>query len=315
MLPIELLVIIAFIVDLLCGDPRWLPHPIRLIGKLADKMESFSRRLLGSESVAGFFTVLLVLGLTGVVAFGLIEVGNSLHPIVGDFLAVYFLYTTIALKDLAEHSEDVYEALADNDIDLSRKRVAMIVGRDTSQLDEEGVSRACVESVAENLVDGVTAPLFWAIIGGPVGAMLYKAVNTMDSMFGYKNEKYLKFGKVPARLDDLCNYMPARITAVIVVVISGVLGFDRAGSWRIWRRDRRKHASPNSAQTEAAFAGALGMRMGGPNYYFGSLVDKPFIGDPKFPAQPDHILKANRLMYGAAVVCLTLFALLRFVMS
>lgn len=313
MLPIELLVVIAFGIDLLCGDPRWLPHPIRLIGYLAGKTEYFSRRRLENERAAGFLTVSVVLGLTGVVVLGLLKVGSAIHPLVGDLLSVYLLYTTFALKDLARHSGAVYDALADADIDLSRRQVAMIVGRETSRLDAEGVSRACVESVSENLVDGVTAPLFWAVIGGPLGAMLYKAVNTMDSMFGYKNEKYRKFGFIPARLDDLCNYLPARITAFIVVVISGTLGFDRTGSWRIWRRDRRKHASPNSAQTEAAFAGALDLRLGGPNHYFGSLVDKPYIGDLVVPAQPGHILKANRLMYGAAVVSLIFFALFRFV--
>ena len=312
---IELLIVIAFGVDLLFGDPPWLPHPVRLIGYLAGKAEWFCRRLLGDGSTAGFFTVLLVLGISGAGVWGVLALGKAIHPLVGYFLAVYLFYTTFALKDLVRHSGAVHDALVKGDIDLARKRVAMIVGRDTGQLDSEGVSRACVESVAENLVDGVTAPMFWAVVGGPIGAMLYKAVNTMDSMFGYKNAKYCKFGLVPARLDDLVNYLPARITALIVVVISGVLGFDSAGAWRVWRRDRKKHASPNSAQTEAAFAGALGLRMGGPNYYFGSLVEKPYIGDLSTSARPDQILAANRLMSATAVVCLLIFTVLRLLCS
>lgn len=315
MLPIEILVCIAFVVDLLCGDPRWMPHPIRLIGHCAEKSESMSRRLVKNESVAGLLAVLLVLSFTGISAYMLVEAGSALHPVAGNIVAVYLLYTTIALKDMAKHSRDVYDALLDKDIDLARKRVAMIVGRQTDTLDEEGISRACVESVSENLVDGITAPLFWAMIGGPVGALLYKAVNTMDSMFGYKNTTYLKFGQVAARLDDLCNYLPARLTACMVVCVSGFMGFDRSGSWFIWRRDRLKHASPNSAQTEAAFAGALGIRMGGPNCYFGAVVEKPYIGEPKVAAQPGHILKANRLMYGATFACLSLFTVLRFLLA
>nr|MBF0222541.1 cobalamin biosynthesis protein CobD [Desulfobulbaceae bacterium] len=315
MLPIELLVCIAFVVDLLCGDPRWLPHPIRLIGYVAEKAELVSRKHIKSESWAGFITVLLVLGFSGGGALLVVELGKALHPIAGNLAAVYLLYTTIALKDLSKHSLDVYDALRDNDIERARNRVAMIVGRQTDKLDEEGISRACVESVSENLVDGITAPLFWAMIGGPVGAMVYKAVNTMDSMFGYKNTRYLNFGKVAARLDDLCNYLPARVTAFMVVCVSGVMGFDRKGAWRIWRRDRRKHASPNSAQTEAAFAGALGIRMGGPNRYFGTLVEKPYIGEPKDAAQADHIRQANQLLYGATFATLSLFAVVRLLLA
>lgn len=307
MLSSTLLIVLAFVVDLLFGDPRWLPHPIRLIGWFAARIELGTRKIVANATLAGAATVITVLGGTAGVVWGLIAAAVAIHPVLGDLVKIYLLYTSFALNDLAKHSLRVYEALRHCDISVARKSVAMIVGRQTDQLDVAGISRACVETVSENLVDGVTAPLFWAVIGGPIGAMLYKAVNTMDSMFGYKNSRYLHFGLVPARLDDLCNYLPARITALTVVAVSGLLGFDRLGSWRIWRRDRLQHASPNSAQSEAAFAGALGLQLGGPNMYFGSLVDKPFIGEGLGEARAEHIPQANRLLYGAAVASLLLF--------
>jgi len=230
------------------------------------------------------------------VVVGVLAGAGRIHPGAYDLAAIYLLYSAMAARDLARHSGLVHEALQAHDLKLARQRVAMIVGRETAGLDEAGVSRACVESVAENIVDGVTAPLLWATFLGPTGVLLYKAVNTMDSLFGYKNERYREFGWAPARLDDLANYLPARLTALLVVIAAALLGHSPRNAFRIWRRDRRCHASPNSGQTEAAVAGALGIRLGGPATYFGVQVDKPTMGDADQPITARHILLANRLM-------------------
>ncbi len=318
-LPLGALVLIAFCLDLLVGDPPWLPHPVRAIAWLAQASENFWRwlmsgaesrlvgppqggvnsvepRLLFKQRLAGVLTVLSVLaGVSGMVV-GLLALAAWIHPWAVDLLTVYLLFASLATRDLARHSRQVQAALVAGDLPLARQRLAMIVGRETAKLDEAGVSRACVESVAENIVDGITAPLLWAALGGPLGAMLYKAINTMDSMFGYKNERYHEFGWAPARLDDLANYLPARLTAGLVIIAAALLGFSPRRAYQIWQRDRRCHASPNSAQTEAAVAGALGIQLAGPAVYFGSVVDKPTIGDAGQPITPRHIVSANRLL-------------------
>lgn len=302
MIPFALLFGAAFILDLLIGDPSWLPHPVRAIGGFAQVCETLWRRLIPNLRLAGVITVVSVLAGVGGVVLMLIAGGQQIHPLIGDAVRFYFLYAAFAARDLARHSEQVHAALVDGDLPLARQRVAMIVGRETASLDEAGVSRACVESVAENIVDGVTAPLLWASVAGPVGVMVYKAVNTMDSMFGYKNERYRQFGWAPARLDDLANFLPARLTACLVVLASALLGYAPRRSFHIWRRDRRNHASPNSAQTEAAVAGALGIQLGGSAVYFGAVIDKPTIGDPQTSLTASHIPAANRLMLVTAVI-------------
>ncbi|OGR02879.1 MAG: cobalamin biosynthesis protein CobD [Deltaproteobacteria bacterium RIFOXYD12_FULL_53_23] len=231
-----------------------------------------------------------------------------LHPWLGTAVSIFLLYTTIAARDLVRHSTDVYTALATGDLPEARRRVGMIVGRDTANLDEAGVARAAVESVAESMVDGVTAPLFFALLGGPMAAMLYKTVNTMDSMFGYKNERYLKFGWAAARLDDIVNFVPARLTSMLIPAAAFLLRLDVKGALFILLRDRGRHASPNSGHTEAAVAGAIGIQLGGPNLYFGQLLEKPSIGDPIRPIEPQDILRVNRLMLAGS--CLTFIFLL-----
>ncbi len=294
---IEYQILCALGLDFLLGDPRWLPHPVRLMGAAALWFEKAWRRLLASERAAGVCTVLSLLAVTGGATVGLLRALAVLHPWAATAGSIILLYTSVAVTDLARHSRAVYRALATGDLALARERVAMIVGRDTAALDQAGVARAAVESVAESMVDGVTAPLFFAFLAGPVGAMLYKAVNTMDSTFGYKNERYKEFGWAPARLDDLANFLPARATGLLVPVAALFLGLDARASWRIFRRDRLNHASPNSAHTEAGVAGALGVELGGTNLYFGKPVVKPTIGDPLRPVAPADILAANRLLH------------------
>lgn len=295
-LPAGLLILIAFGLDLAFGDPPWMPHPVRAIAWLAQSVEGIVRQRLPNQRLAGVLTVAVVLvGVGGAVA-GLLRIAGVIHPWAADLVRTYLLYTAFAARDLACHSQRVHDALAAHDLILARQRVAMIVGRETANLDQAGVARAAVESVAENINDGVTAPLLWAALLGPMGALLYKAVNTMDSLFGYKNERYRDFGWAPARLDDAANYLPARLTACLVCVAAALLGHSPRRAYQVWRRDRRCHASPNSGQTEAAVAGALGIRLGGPSSYFGAVVDKPAIGDEHHPIDANHILAANRLM-------------------
>lgn len=297
-------ILAAVALDLLLGDPRWLPHPVRGIGWLAHHLEPLLRRLIRSEKAAGIGAVLLVVGGSAAAVWGLIRIAEFLHPLAADILSVWFIYTTLAARDLARHSRAVFRALAAGDLPLARQRVAQIVGRDTAHLDEAGVTRAAVECVAESTVDGVTAPLFFAILAGPAGAMAYRAINTLDSTFGYKTDRYLQFGWASARLDDLANYLPARITAPLIGVAAAILGQRPVQSWRILRRDGRKHESPNSGLSEAAMAGALGVQLGGTNVYDGEPLVKPTIGDPILPLTGSHIAMANALMFATTAVFL-----------
>lgn len=310
---LEYQILAAFGVDLLLGDPRWLPHPVRFIGRFATALESPLRRAIPNARIAGILAVIAVLAVAGGSAFLLIAGADLLHPAVADVVSIALLYTCFAGRDLARHSGRVYEALAADDLPEARRRVAMLVGRDTEALDEPEVVRATVESVAENMVDGVTAPLLFAVIGGPVGAMLYKAVNTLDSTFGYKNERYLQFGWASARLDDVVNYIPARITAPLTAFTAALLGLRPLGAWRMFRRDGRSHPSPNSGLTEAAVAGALGVQLGGVNVYFGVASERPRMGDPLQPLARAHILQTNRLMLLTSALALAIFAGIRLV--
>ncbi|HIJ89790.1 MAG: adenosylcobinamide-phosphate synthase CbiB [Desulfobulbaceae bacterium] len=310
MIPLEYQILIAILLDQLFGDPRWLPHPVRIIGTACHWCERLTRTVL-PPCAAGISSVLLVLSLTGATTWGIIEGATQLHPWLGTAISILILYTTIAARDLVRHSTEVYTALQEGDLPEARKRVSMIVGRDTATLDEAGVARAAVESVAESMVDGVTAPLFFALLGGPVAAMLYKAINTMDSMFGYKNERYLHFGWAPARLDDLANFIPARITSLMIPAAAFLLRLDPKRSLLTLLRDRFAHASPNSGHTEAAVAGALGVQLGGPNSYFGTVMTKPTLGDATRPLEPRDILRANRLMLLSSTLTLLISIALR----
>ena len=303
-------ILIAVALDLLLGDPQWLPHPVRSIGRLALWLETLSRRLFGSTRTAGLFAALSTYIVVGAAAWGAIRLAAAIHPSAGDVVSILIIYTTIAARDLARHSMAVYRSLAAGELIEARRRVGAIVGRDTDRLDEAGVVRAAVESVAESTVDGVTAPLLFAVVAGPVGAMVYRAVNTLDSMFGHQDERYRQFGWAAARIDDLANYIPARCTAPLICVAALLLRLRPKRALQTLLRDGRKHASPNAGLTEAAMAGALGVQLGGVNYYDGQPLEKPIIGDVVAPLCPRHIRLANALMFVAAglflAVCLAL---------
>jgi len=304
---LEYQIIIAMALDALAGDPKWLPHPVRFIGVLAVWLEKITRRLIPSEYTAGGITSLTVVLLTGSTAWLIASGAAAMHPLLGDTVSILLLYSTFAARDLAHHGANVFRALNAGNVLEARRKVAMMVGRDTENLDEEEIARAAVESIAENTVDGITAPLMFAVAGGPVWAMMYKAVNTLDSTFGYKNERYLRFGWVSAKLDDVANYVPARITALCMVLASAVLRLKPARAFAVMVRDGRKHSSPNAGLCEATMAGALGIRLGGLSHYFGKPSKKPFIGDFEVPPTQGHIRRAIALMlvtYGTTAALL-----------
>ena len=297
MIPLYQHILLAILLDLLLGDPRWLPHPVQGIGWLAQRSEAPLRRLITNPKLAGIIAVVVVVGSTALVGFGLLRATTLLHPLAGDVVAILLLYTCFATRSLHDHALAVYRPLVAGDLVEARQRVGWLVGRDTDQLDEGEVTRAAVESVAENTVDGCTAPLLFACVGGPLGALAYKAISTLDSTFGYKNERYLQFGWGSARLDDLANLLPARLTALLVIPAALLLRLDAGTAWRIFKRDRHNHPSPNGGQIEAAVAGALRVRLGGVNSYFGQPSSRPFMGDPLQPLTGQHILQAVRLMW------------------
>jgi adenosylcobinamide-phosphate synthase len=315
---LEYQILLAFALDLAVGDPHWLPHPVRGIALLARALERFTRRLFRTERFAGIVTALVVYSACGFAAFGLLRLAGWFHPLAADIVSILLIYTTIAARDLAGHSLAVLRPLAHGDLPAARQKVAMIVGRDTDSLDEPGVVRAAIESVAESTVDGVTAPLLFAIVAGPVGAVIYRAINTLDSLFGYTDERYLKFGWASARIDDLANWVPARLTAPLIALAAGLLAMRPLTALRILARDGRKHASPNSGLPEAAMAGAMGVQVGGRNFYAGQPLDKPTIGDPLTVLAARHIRQANALMFVTAGLFLAAglaarFAVMRFI--
>ena len=307
---------LGFLLDLLLGDPYWLPHPIRLIGNL---IAALDRKLLGNpeeserndhreflkEFHRGIVLVALVLLSVTVVTAALLLGGYALHPYIGLVLETIMTYQILAAKCLKVESMKVYACLKRGALPAARKAVSMIVGRDTDVLDETGVARAAIETVAENTSDGVIAPMLYLALGGPVLGFFYKAVNTMDSMVGYKNDRYLYFGRAAAKLDDVVNFFPARISAYLMILSAFVGGsaYDGKRAFQIHRRDRRNHASPNSAQTESACAGALGIRLAGDASYFGKVVKKPYIGDAVRKVEFEDIKRINHLMYLTAWLC------------
>jgi adenosylcobinamide-phosphate synthase len=294
---LEYQILAAVLLDLSCGDPRWFPHPVKFIGRFALFCEPVSRKAISRTRLAGLITVLCVLAATAGSSWGIVLAADFLHPWLGDAISVLLIYTTLAARDLSRHSLEVYESIQEGDLPEARRRVGSIVGRDTDILDEQGIVRATVESVAENTADGVTVPLLFACLGGPVGALLYKAVNTLDSTFGYKNERYREFGWAAARLDDLVNYLPARLTAILVPAAAVLTGLNARNSIKILFRDARNHPSPNSGYLEAAMAGALGVQLGGRNYYFGQPSERPTMGDPRRPLESRDIVRVNALMF------------------
>lgn len=304
----------GFLLDLLLGDPYCFPHPVRLIGKLIAGVEKGLYRKKGSraEFWQGMGLAAIVLASVLAVVSFLLLVSYLLHPYIGVAVESIMTYQILAVKCLKVESMKVYQRLKEDDLEGARTAVSMIVGRDTACLDEEGVAKAAIETVAENTSDGVIAPMLYLAVGGPVLGFFYKAVNTMDSMVGYKNEKYMHFGTAAAKLDDFLNLAPARISAFLMIAAVFFLGrpFSVKGAWAIYKRDRRKHASPNSAQTESVCAGALGIRLAGNASYFGKLVQKPYIGDELRKAGYEDIKQANHLLYVSAWLCEVLCLLL-----
>ena len=299
---------LSFVLDLLLGDPEKLLHPVVVMGKAISRLEKILRagfpKTPRGERAAGFVLALLLpVGTLAVTSAALWAVG-LIHPVLRFALGVFWGWQALALKGLNTESKRVYTALTTGTIEDARKAVSRIVGRDTQALTAEGVTKAAVETVAENASDGVIAPLLYMLLGGAPLALTYKAINTMDSMVGYKNEKYLYFGRAAAKLDDVANYIPSRLAALLWIMAAAFTRNDAKGAWRIWRRDRRNHASPNSAQTESACAGALGVQLAGPAYYFGEYYPKPTIGDPLRPIEPEDILRADRMMYVASAFAL-----------
>lgn len=301
----------GYLLDLLLGDPRWIYHPVRLMGLMIGGTERLVRRFCGESEKAllagGVFLVVLVLFETAFFFGGILFAAFTLNRMAGLFVSVFFCWQALAVRSLKTESMNVYRELKTGTLADARKAVSRIVGRDTKALTFEGVTKAAVETVAENTSDGVVAPLFYLALGGPLLGLLYKAVNTMDSMVGYKNEKYLFFGRAAAKLDDAANFLPSRLSALLMVASAFLSGLDWRGAWRIFKRDRFCHASPNSAQTEAACAGALGIRLAGDAWYFGTLYKKPFIGDDRRPPVPEDIRLACRLLYWTAFLSTALF--------
>ena len=310
--------IAGFFLDFIFGDPVWLYHPVRLIGKGISFGERQLRKLCSrNESgrglvAAGAILWVCIAGLSFLIPLGVLVLAQKIHPVLRFVLETFWCYQIIAARCLCKESGKVYDRLKAEDLPGARRAVSMIVGRDTENLSTEGVTKAAVETVAENTSDGVTAPLIYMLIGGAPLGFLYKAVNTMDSMLGYKNDKYLYFGRIPARMDDIFNYIPARVTALFMIAASFLCGLDGKNAWRIYKRDRRKHASPNAAQTEAVCAGALRVRLAGDGVYFGKVYKKEFIGDALRPIQPEDIRRTGRLMYVTAFLLLIVFGAVKY---
>lgn len=325
MIELASVIILAFLLDLLFGDPRWLYHPVQAIGKTALFFEKISRVLFSNKRVGGFLTVIFTIGITMIVLSGLLYLCAQYSKYLFYTVAVIVLYTSVATRDLIRHSVNIYKAMAPVlDLKEARSRLSWIVGRDTRELDEKAVVRATVESVAENLVDGITAPLIWALFFScfssnsetcvalaATGAYFYKSVNTMDSMFGYKNEKFLDFGFFAAKLDDLVNFIPARLTGVMIISASFLGRLNWRECARVFVIDRKNHTSPNAGHPEAAFAGALGIQLGGSSCYGGKMVEKPSLGVSVKEVEPKDIKRANRLALITAVLTLVCIVTIR----
>lgn len=306
-----LALVLGFCIDLLFGDPHSIPHPVVLIGRLISATEKLVRKIfpktVRGENVAGGVLWLLVVLISTAVPLGILYLGYKISPWLGLALESIMCWQILATKSLKVESMKVYTALKAGNPAEYRRAVSMIVGRDTAALDDKAVARAAVETVAENTSDGIIAPMLYLAIGGAPLGFFYKAVNTMDSMLGYVEMPYKNIGLVPAKMDDFFNFLPARLSALLMLLAGWLEGLDIRRGWRIWRRDRRNHASPNSAQTESVCAGLLGLRLAGDAYYHGVLHKKPYIGDPVREIEYEDIPRACKLLYGTAMVSLVLF--------
>ena len=306
-------ILFGFILDTIIGDPYKLPHPIRWIGSFISILEKLCRKIAKSNTmlmILGAILVFIVVFVSGGITLLVLKLASFnkyAYLIVSSVICYYML----AGKSLKTESMKVYKAFENNDTEGARKAVSMIVGRDTQSLTKEGIIKSAVETVAENSSDGVVAPLVYMLIFGPVGGVVYKAVNTMDSMIGYVEEKYFYIGKFAAKLDDVLNYIPARISGILVIISAFILRYDYKNAFMIFKRDRRKHASPNSAQTESAMAGALGVQLAGDATYFGVVHKKPYIGDKKREIENEDIKRANDIMYTMTIICLVVGLVIR----
>jgi adenosylcobinamide-phosphate synthase len=279
------LILISYIADFVFGDPQWFPHPVRLMGSL---ISFFERTLNGSEHKTiqrfyGAVTVLGVIAISGICAYVIIELVAKIHPVAGKIAWIFLAYTTLATEDLVVHARAVWKMLAINDIEGSRKKLSLMVGRDTRKLSQDEVIQATVETVAESTTDGIVMPLFYLFLGGPVLAVMFKAVSTLDSMIGHKDERYLYFGWCAAKIDTIANFIPARITGLLIPIAALFSGKDSVQSFRVMFRDGKKQDSPNSAISEAAMSGALGVRLGGTCSYSGRIVKHPYLGEQRRP--------------------------------
>ena len=303
-------VLAGFLIDCVLGDPARLPHPVVLIGKLISLSEKALRKAFAKtergELAAGTVMAILVPLISTGVSFGILFGLWTLSPWAYFAMSSIMCWQCFAARCLAKEAKKVVRALESDGLEAGRKQVSMLVGRDTEQLTEEQVIKAAVETVAENASDGVIAPMLFMLLFGAIGGFFYKAVNTMDSMVGYKNDRYLYFGRAAAKLDDVLNFVPSRLSALAMIAVCPLLQLDGKNAYRIWKRDRRKHASPNSAQTESVAAGALHVELAGPASYFGKVVKKPTLGDPDRPIERDDVKKTCALMYDASVLLLVL---------
>ena len=306
----------GFLLDQLFGDPYFLPHPIRGIGWLIAKTEKTLRagnpqgnptEREGVERRQGKLLVVVVLLFTGMLSALILFGAYAMHPGLGVVIEAVMTYQILAARCLQVESSKVWKQLNAGSLEEARKAVSMIVGRDTEHLTEEGVAKAAIETVAENTSDGVIAPMLYTALGGPVLGFLYKAVNTMDSMVGYKNDKFLYFGRAAAKFDDVMNFLPSRISGILMVLAAPLVKLDGKNAWKIFKRDRLCHASPNSAQTESVMAGALQVQLAGDAWYFGKKHEKPTIGDPIRPVEIADIARANRLLYAASALGMIVF--------
>ena len=308
--------ILGFCLDLIVGDPHWMPHPIVFIGKLIDVTEKGMRKLfpktVRGENFAGAAIWLIVVTVSTGIPLLILHLAYGVSCWLGLALETIMCAQILATKSLKTESMKVYQALQTGDLSKAQYAVSMIVGRDTQRLDEAGVVRAAVETVAENTSDGIIAPMLFLAIGGAPLGFFYKAVNTMDSMLGYVEMPYKNVGLVPAKMDDVFNWLPARISALLMLAAGTLLGFDGKNGWKIFQRDRYNHASPNSAQTESVCAGLMGLRLAGDAWYHGVLHKKKFIGDPNREIEPGDIPKSCRILYGTAVLSLAVFAAVKY---
>ena len=306
----------GFMLDLFIGDPHFLWHPVRLIGILITGVEKILRKILKGtkrkEFIAGMILAIIVVCVSTIIPVGMLIFAYRWNFYIGLVLETIMCYQLLATKSLKTESMKVYQALKGESIEEGRKAVSMIVGRDTKNLSATGIIKATVETVAENTSDGSIAPLFYMAIGGAGAGFFYKSINTMDSMIGYKNEEYRYFGRWAAKLDDVVNYIPARISAYLMILATLFTGFSTKNAWKIYRRDRYNHASPNSAHTEAVMAGALNIELAGDAWYFGKLHEKKTIGDPVRPPEKEDIVRANHLLYLTAMIGMILFGVVKY---